>query len=338
MYLRFSSFLVIKSVKRFHKFALILFLVIPYFSNGNINHFYSNTILGDIDEGSKQPTRSFIVGKSLIFDLSNPYIGIRRILIELKDTPDSGQYYARKYNEMVLKGANFMKKQNIRCPLKTDDSITRDYKEFEFFEHVWTYLYDSLKMEYSDRDPCLWKIFTYGELAMDCDRMSFFVFDIGKELKFKMGLYCLMTSNGSHVIVASGNYAFDPVTKAYSDVFSKDRIKIRFSIVFSYTENYQSVQSITYNELHWYWTNNNDFDKALHYAFLSYKADSTNILFLLALGKAYSDAGDFNNSFNCYSRSKDLHPMSGPRKKINDMVREAIIYSNERKISAAFNR
>jgi tetratricopeptide (TPR) repeat protein len=258
-----------------------------------------------------------------------PSAGVRRILIELEDYPDSAQKYAGRYQVLVDKTIAFLKTQKIPWPVKSDDSLSREYKQMEFFNAVGNFMFDSLKIEYSDMDHRLWTVFTKEEISMDCDRMSFFVYDVGRALHFKIGMFFLRWGYTNHVIVAMEDYAFDPVENHY---FSRNNVSKKYTIIYNYSENPETVQSITYHELVWYWQELNDINKALQCATLAYMTNPKNPELLLELGTIYSDAGDYSRAYECYRLVKKQLPLSDPQQYFQISIRDAVRNTNNLKI------
>lgn len=271
-------------------------------------------------------------------NLSHPFAGVRRILIELEDQTDSGQYYAGKYLEVVEKAVKYLKKQKVKSPLKTDDSLTNVDKQTALFINVWDYLYDSLKVEYSDGESRLWKTFTGDKLLMDCDRVSFMVFDIGKSMKFNIGMFHVKSPFGYHAFVACSYVAFDASQSRYCDYFSRSLVNLKNEMVFSFTDNPQSMQAITYSELHWYWQKNHRMDKAVQCAVMACKTDSLNAKLWLELGQIYSEIGYYNASYDCYRKLKRVLPLSDRYNQFKGMVTAEMKYTNSLKITAVLKR
>ena len=271
-------------------------------------------------------------------NLNHPFAGVRRILIELEDQSDSGQFYAGKYLEVVEKAIKSLKKQQVKCPLKSDDSLTSVDKQTAFFMNVWDYLYDSLKVEYSDGESRLWKTFTRDKLLMDCDRVSFMVFDIGKAMKFNIGMFHVKSPFGYHAFVACSYVAFDASESRYCDFFSRSLVNLKNEMVFSYADNPHSMQAITYSELHWYWKQNLRMDKSVQCAVMACKTDSLNAKLWLELGQIYSEVGDYNASYDCFRKLKKVLPLSDRYNKFKGMVTAEMKYTNSLKIAGILKR
>ena len=143
---------------------------------------------------------------------------------------------------------------------------------------------------------------------------------------------------GYHAFVACSYVAFDASEGRYCDYFSRNLVNLKNEIVFSYADNPQSMQAITYSEMHWYWQQNLRMDKAVQCAIMACKTDSLNAKLWLELGQIYSEVGDYNASYDCFRKLKKVLPLSDRYNKFKGMVIAEMKYTNSLKIAGILKR
>ena len=182
-------------------------------------------------EWAKAAGKTFVLQQ--VYDSTSQYSGIRRILVELADKPDTAQKYCRQYVKLV---------ESIAGALK--DSLGADANDNrEICNALWNIISSRFVIIKEDADFLSTSLFTN---KWDCDNVSDFSYDVINDVIGRLRQKPEFVNSSKHVFLKLGDIDFEP-NRGW--IYSSDSVSFYHPEIVEVTGDINESKTSAYIEL-----------------------------------------------------------------------------------------